>query len=253
MQMIRSTNFQQFVDFASPAFFDVMPTRSLVGEAKKLVGAYRDRDGFRGAIDGRRRELNAAGIDVRLVAPDDRDIPPKLDAQQLTDDERREIGGRILQVYFHQLLSRAPTLLDLSRQRWMTADGRLVWQPGRGHEDWDENFRTAMAEVYTSFYTGSEDDLRAALRKIDLEPTTDLFLEHFGAGDQSNVEFRVQHFTRSFHQVFVRCKEQKIRLDRGFLPLGIYLATLYQTLEALEVPMDVRGAFNAARAGTTGA
>lgn len=247
MQMIRSTNFQQFVDFASPAFFDVMPTRSMVGEAKNLISAYRDRDGFRSAIETRQRELSTAAIDVRVVAPDDTDIPPKLDAQQLTDGERREIGGRILQVYFHQLFNASPTLLDLSRQRWMTADGKLVWQPGRGHKSWDENFRTAMAEVYASFYEGGEEDLRAALRKIELEPATDLFIEHFGAGDQTQVEFRTQHFTRSFHQVFVRCKEEKIRLDRGFLPLGIYLATLYQTLEALEVPMDVRGAFRAAR------
>lgn len=247
MQLIRSTNFRQFVDFASPAFFEVMPTRSLVSQARTLVGAYRNRDAFRSALEARRSSLHEAGIQVDLALADDSERLPRLDPVQLDEDQRRSLGGRILQVYFHQLLSESPTLLDLSRDRWATEHGRLEWRPGRGHRDWDPMFREAMADVYRSFYEGTEDDLRAALRRIDLEPATDLFVEHFGAGDQSAVAFRVEHFTGSFHQVFVRCKREGIRLHRDFLPLGIYLATLYQTLESLEVPMDVRGAFRAAR------
>jgi len=247
MQMIRATNFRQFVDFASPAFFDVMPTRALVGEAKSLVGAYRDRRGFESAVNARRSGLQEAEIHVDLAAADRPGTAPKLDPRSLGDERRREVGGKILQVYFHQLFTPTPTLLDLSRERWGLEADRLEWRPGRGHKDWDDGFRTAMADVYRSFYEGGEDDLRSALRRIDLEPATDLFLQHFGEGDQSNVEFRVQHFTRAFHQVFMRCKNEGIRLHRGFLALGIYLATLYQTLEALEAPMDVRSAFIAAR------
>lgn len=251
--MIRATNFRQFVDFASPAFFDVVPTRSLVGEARSLVGAYRDRDAFRRAVEARREAVQAGSIPVEVVDPEASRGASRLEPNRLDDDTRREVGRRILTVYFHQLFTPTPTLLDTSRDRWSwTDDGRLQWRPGRGHKDWDEDFRTTMVEVYRGFYESGEEELRAALSRLDLDPATDLFIEHFGAGDQTQVRFRVQHFTRSFHQVFVRCREEGIRLHRGFLPLGIYLATLYQTLEALEVPLDARGAFFAAREASSG-
>ena len=54
--------------------------------------------------------------------------------------------------------------------------------------------------------------------------------------------FEVNAFVASFHAIFVRCKERGIELHPNFLPLGLNLATLYATLEALRGPFDVRAA-----------
>ncbi|NJK88879.1 MAG: hypothetical protein HC923_05385 [Myxococcales bacterium] len=161
----------------------------------------------------------------------------------MVDDERVRVGDSILQVYFHQLFSDEPTLLNLGRRAWRLEQRELQWTPGRGHKAWEDGFRVAIRRVYESFYRGTESDLRAALRSIDLEPATDLFIEHFGAGSAGPVRFATTDFVKSFHRIFVRCRDEKIRLHSDFLPLGLYLASLYESLEALDVALDVRSAF----------
>ena len=94
----------------------------------------------------------------------------------------------------------------------------------------------------------ADDDaaFRKALAALHLDAAADLFLDHFGAGEQTAVRFEMAHFTRSFHAVFVRCRERGVQLHPNFVPLGVYLAALYEHLEGLDVPLDVRAAFAAA-------
>lgn len=238
-QMIRATSFRQFLDFASPTFFDVMPAKALWNEGKSLLRDYRDGDGFAGAVSERRDKVESFGVDLNLNGRNGRPL------SALGDGERQDVGQRILEVYFHQLLDGGPTLLDLSAKRWSRSNAHLTWQPGRGHKVWQEGFRQALAEVYLSFYLG-QGDLESALDRLGLAVATDLFVQHFGEGDQRAVRFEVEHFTSSFHQVFLRCREHGVKLAPDFLPLGICLATLYESLSTLAVPLDVRQAFEVA-------
>ena len=50
------------------------------------------------------------------------------------------------------------------------------------------------------------------------------------------MRFSLKDFQQKFDDVFVRCQETDSRIDTGFLPLGLCLATLYEHLEALESP-----------------
>jgi hypothetical protein len=50
----------------------------------------------------------------------------------------------------------------------------------------------------------------------------------------------------TFHQVFVLCRDAKQSLHPDFLPLGLYLATLYDHLERLGAAVDVLAAFEKA-------
>ena len=70
----------------------------------------------------------------------------------------------------------------------------------------------------------------------------------FGEGQQHAVRFLLEDFQKKFQDVFVRCQETGSRIDTGFLSLGLYLATLYEHLEALGESFDVRAAFDAASA-----
>jgi hypothetical protein len=246
-QMIRATSFRQFLDFASPSFFEVMPTRALWSEGRALMAAYRDAQGFEQALAHRRPRVE--GFGVELSQRPERAATP---LRSLDEEARRKAGQRILEIYFHQLLDpEGPTLLDLSLVRWTFSEDRLVWHPGRGHKSWPEDFRSALAEVYVSFYT-AQGELEDALERLGLAVATDLFVKHFGEGDQRAVQFRVDHFTASFHQVFLRCRQHKVKLQPSFLPLGIYLATLYETLSAIDLPLDVRSAFEVALESRSG-
>lgn len=240
-KLIQGTDFRRFLDFVTPAFFDVMPARKLFGTATELLRSYRDKSAFTGAVEHRRRTLEADGHAVQ-VAPERARLARDLD--RLGDEERRAVGQAALEIYFHQLFEpEGPTLLNLSAERFTHDGERAVWVPGPGTFEWPPQFRAALADVYRAFYIEGGKPLEEALEPLDLGPAAELFREHFGSGDQRAVEFEVEKFVDAFHQVFLCCKKNGIRLDPAFLALGIYLATLYETLEATGLPLDAKGAF----------
>lgn len=238
--LIRGTDFRHFVDFVSPAFFDVMPAGGLVRTATRLARDYSDKAAHAEIVRLRRQSLTAF-VDVA----DDSEAPPQKWSHS-DEEARRAIGQAVLQIYFHQLFDGStPSLLNLGAERFRIAHGRVAWTPGRGHFEWPAEFRSALVEVYRAFYAEGGGSLALALAPLRLEPVADIFAEHFGGGDQRAVTFRVSKFIESFHAVFMGCKAHGVRLDPAFLSLGIYLATMYETLETVGVPLDVRSAFEA--------
>jgi hypothetical protein len=240
-RLAAGTGFRRFLDFVSPAFFEVMPPLQLAQQMRSLVAAYRDDAAFQKVRQEAASFLEDSNLGVRMLL--DEDPPSRTDIRALPDEARSELGHALLRLYFAQLFSTRPTLLDLSRDRFGVLDGTLVWTPGKGHLAWDESFRGAMVAIYQGFYHEVPGALAQALDRLHLASAEPLFRQHFGEGAQKSVRFTVAHFVDSFHQIFVHCKEAKIRLHPNFLPLGIYLATLYESLEALDVPLDVRTAF----------
>jgi hypothetical protein len=80
---------------------------------------------------------------------------------------------------------------------------------------------------------------------LGLAEAEDAIRAQFGLAEQRAVRFSLRDFQQKFQDVFVRCQETGSRIDPGFLSLGLYLATLYEHLEALGEPLDVRAAFDA--------
>ncbi|MEL6187133.1 MAG: hypothetical protein AAFU79_21105 [Myxococcota bacterium] len=245
--LIRGTDFRRFIDFVTPAFFEVMPAGGLAKTATRLVRDYSSREAFEGAIEHRRGTLRGqVDLEVRGAEKAPGQYPAGSDLRGANEDARRAVGQATLQLYFHQLFdAEGPTLLDLSLDRFSWNGERAVWTPGRGHFDWPPTFREALVDVYRAFYTEGGGTLVEALKPLHLEPAADVFGEHFGGGDQRAVRFEVSKFIESFHAVFMCCKAHGVRLDPAFLGLGIYLATMYETLETVGLPLDVRGAFEA--------
>lgn len=243
-RLAAQTGFSRFLDFVSPTLFDVMPFGAMARAAMSLVGDYRDETSFHRLAKKEAARLERLDLGV-VLSLDSADRGP-LDGLPL--EQRVGAGESVLALYFQQLLDPGATLLDLSRQRFTFDGSHVVWRPGRGHVHWDEDFRDAMANVYISYYEDGGDTLAEALAPLGLGSAASLFLKHFGTGEQHAVVFTVDHFVDSFHQVFLHCKANGIRLHRNFLPLGIYLATMYETLEAIGEPLDVRAAFLLVRA-----
>lgn len=235
-KLVQGTSFAQFTDFVSPAFFQVMPVRQLFVQTRALVSSYRDASAFAHALGERREALQAAKIDIAIGDPvhEGSIVAP-------SDTIKKALGQQVLTLYFHQLHTRAPALLDLGRKRFTQRDGKLVWSPGAGDVRWDEQFRTSICDVYRAFY--GHGNLQQALEPLHLASAAPIFEQHFGEGDAGTVTFSVDHFVSSFHAIFVHCRDNGIALHPNFLPLGLYLASTYETLERLGVALDVRTAY----------
>jgi hypothetical protein len=238
-QILKSAEWREFADFVSPALFRVMP----VARAWRVVNTLRknrQNDLLRqSATDQRRRSLESARLGIALegIAPRP-PAPAPLGAH--LDPERH--AQTIVQLYFHQLFTDDLTLLDLRPRGFDTHDGALMWCPAPWLWRWEASFIGSLRDVYRGFYAGDDELFRDGLRRLHLEPAEDIFRRHFGA-NQAQVRFSSKDFVSTFHDVFLCCRKHGLTLDPSFLPLGLYLATLYEHLESLGVPVDVRRAF----------
>jgi hypothetical protein len=247
-KILSGGDFAQWASFATPAFFSVMPTTPLWRSAKSLARGTRDPDRYARVVAARRALLARSLLTVTLESPAARSTPLPVDeARAVLTLEAR--ATQVVELYFHQLLHGDTTLLDLREQAFGTqaaaARGQLAWHPASWLAEWDPDFIAALRQVYSGFYRDDASGFRAGLRALNLERAEGVFRQHFGDGQRS-VRFEVKHFVSTFHQVFVICRDAKLSLHADFLPLGLYLASLYDHLEHLGAAVDVNAAFEKA-------
>jgi hypothetical protein len=235
--IIKQTEWRPFLDLLSPSFFRVVPAGPLLKELRQLASLYRSSEEFDRAIGRRRASLERAGLPVRITAES-----RAQDSGTPADAGLR--GQRILELYFHQIFSDGPILLDLRRARVFEQGGALVWSPSGALADWSPAFHGALRALYRGFYLGDDALFRDGLAALGLAKAEDAIRSQFGEGQQRAVRFSLKDFQQKFQNVFVRCQETGSQIDTGFLSLGLYLATLYEHLEALGQPFDVRAAFD---------
>jgi len=242
-KLLEASEFGQWASFVSPAFFDVMPTRALWQRFKALAGAARDPELLAQAIAERRGWLARSRLPVS-IAPAAAQQPRAAETPQ-GPQAPSDRAAAVASLYFHQLLHGELTLLDLRASAFGDEAGALVWRPAAWIVRWDPSFILPLRRIYTGFYGGDTAEFHAGLRALNLLHAEHVFRQHFGDG-QGTVRFEVKHFVATFHRVFVLCRDAKTRLHPDFLPLGLYLASLYDHLERLGVPVDVAAAFGAA-------
>jgi hypothetical protein len=267
-KLLSGGEFGQWASFVTPAFFEVMPTKALWQRFKELVRATRDRELYARVVRERQALLARSSLSVKLAGPDadagaaSSDAGPTSNpatSDPATSDpatsnpatsnpatsgpaiSAEARAARVVALYFHQILHGDTTLLDL-RQTSFSGQHPFVWRPSPWLARWEPGFSAALRQIYAGFYRDDDAEFRAGLRALNLEHCEDVFRQHFGGG-QGSVRFEVKHFVSTFHQVFLRCRDAHTRLHPDFLLLGLYLATLYDHLERLDVSVDVAAAF----------
>jgi hypothetical protein len=259
-------------DFLTPTVFDVLPPRAAQRQVTELLAARLHPKEARRAREG----LAVRGI---RVAEDRAPGPERAEGLDAATRARR--GQRVLTLYFHQLLHHDVALLDLRADRFREHGARehgarehgarehgaredgaredgatSVWRPGWLYVRWDAAFLAALRDLYAGYYLGDAARFDAAIARLSLEPARDVFLSHFGGGDQREVRFERATFVHTFHDAFLACRDAppgpggapRPPLHGNFLALGLYLATLYEHLERLGLAFDVRAAYTAAGA-----
>lgn len=222
---LRGTDWEFLATFASPAFFEVVPTLGMARAFGRMVKDYADESAFSSALRKAKKSLPAASPDLSSSP-----------AAQ---------GAAVLGTYFRQIMQNDVAVLDLRSGAFDFKSGKVKWTPKPVFYQWDASFIAGIRQMYRGFYRGDDDAFVEGLEALDLAHAQDIFRTHFGAGDQRSVEFRLEHFRKSFQAIFESCKKNKTRLHPDFFALGAFLLCLYEHLEGLGVPLDVRGAFDA--------
>lgn len=246
LRLARKTEWGPMLSLVSPSFFDVLPARALFSQGRDLLKNL-DAKSFAAARQRTSRALTAAGRPVSILAA----LPGKalFDEAVMAPAERRLVGELLLELYFRPLLGTGESLLDLRAERLALSGDGLLWAPGSAWVTWDADFLLGIGDLYRGFYREEPEVFAKGLAALGLERAEALLRKHFGEGDQTAVRFEVAHFQKSFHAVFTECRKQGVSLHRNFLPLGLALATLYTTLERLDVALDVRAAFERSAGG----
>ena len=236
--LLRGAEWRDIMDYLSPALFDVISPAAVAEFTSSLLSARVEMRAAARARRARAELLAARGAPIALAAR----AGAAMDTATASPAQRRARGDAILRLYFHQLIEGGVCLLDLRPERFGAAASPALWRPGWMRHRWRPDFLPAMRGLYAGFYGGVPGDFDAALRALGITPARAIFLGHFG-GDQSAVRFEAAHFRETFHAAFVTCRDAGSMLHPDFLPLGIYLATLYAHLEPLAAPLDVRAAW----------
>ncbi len=242
LETVRKAGGADLLDFISPSFFDVVS----VGQSMALIGRLVNR--ALQPIPPQKIQtlqdfLDTQKLPLSIQASKSKNATPWNPSYDLTLAAPLDYGSVILKLYFSQIFGLSECVLDLRHQAFSHDNGHLVWTPQALFHQWDELFINAMREIYQGFYGGDMGLFRKGLAQLNLSTAEDLFLAHFGEGDQSQVSFTLSGFRKSFHDIFVHCKNHKIKLHADFLPLGILLGTLYENLSHLSHPLDVRKSF----------
>ena len=231
-KVLKGAEWSQVRDYLSPAILDVLSPADFRRQAVALGRPFIQRSYWK---QGRDQILQAL--------PEDFLEDEGLAASGSSQASNRVRAQKVLELYFYQIENFDSAILDLRSQSFSTNGEGLEWNPSSLLIHWEPEFIQGLRQIYRGFYGTHHEAFAAGLRSLNLLDAEDIFTKHFGEGNQTEVRFELTHFHDTFHQTFIRCKDHSVQLHRNFLGLGLMLASLYEHLEEMNVPCDVRAAY----------
>lgn len=176
---------------------------------------------------------------------------------QLTDEVDKHFefkhdlwsAEKILTLYFAQIFSPQGLFLDLRPNHFDQRKPHLRWQPSGLWTKFSPEFSEGLIEIYDGFYFGNDGLFNSGLIKIgisspawpqsDRDELSSLFKSHFGSSVSEEMSFELETFKSSLMKITDFLLEKKVNISPDFLYLGIYLVTLYSTMEKTRVRVNV--------------
>lgn len=239
LNLVRGAQWGDISDYLSPALFDIIPANKLRKQGVELARGLLRPAQWRNERRATAEILHRAFPYLKVARFDEQGT---VDGADLESRQKR--AAFLLELYFYQVLRLPEAWLDLRTNRFSNPQNLTTWDPAGLRVKWDPAFLAALRGLYHGFYRDDPIEFEDALQRLNLYPAREIFIEHFGSGDQSSVKFSLTHFHKTFHETFMTCKQSKLQLHPNFVALGLMLACLYQQLEELDVTCDVRGAYN---------
>ena len=238
-RLLEGTSWQTLLSYVSPAFFQIVSPRDVSRSAYRLVRNWFDEEAFQEVVLLSSSSIEALNCGLSVVAttrrrshrPFQSELP-----QAHPSGQACRTGDKALILFFHQIYTDGPVLLDLRRSHFfcesLPPHGRLRYEAPPLYCTWTPAFRAALRDLYAAFYgSASRETYLAALSALGLAPVADIFERTFGGPHKRAARFLLSDFRTTFHDIFMRCLQARTMLDRDFLTLGIAIATLYDHLE----------------------
>jgi hypothetical protein len=241
--LFRNADFSGLLKFVSPSFFKIIPPSMIIEVASELKRNHANSASWEAVRLNYQTELKKMGMTLDL-----QDAVPR---RQLGQSDRA-LGELVLEVYFHQILTQDTWMIDFRSEAFPENSHQkpkvpTVWAPKAIYSRIEPGFLQAIRSMYIGFYEENDSMFNAALRDLGLVAAGQSLRDHFGVGDQSQVRFQLRHFQKTFAAVFEVCAREKVRLHRDFAILGLMMLGLYELLEGIATPFDVRQCFRKAR------
>ena len=223
--------------------FQTVEWSELASELPKITRRMIQKEGFQELFDEQSQLLSPYNISLtNRLNPDSESKLSK------------KAGDKILTLFFVQLFSPDGIFLDLRPAHFSSSNGFLEWQPSGFWTKFDEAFRLGLLEVYEGFYLNKDDLYFKGLEKIgliksdwpleDKEKLAALFRGQFGNNDMT---FNLEQFKDSIVQMSDFMLKKKVKISKDFLYLGIYLVTLYSSLEDTKECYSVKSTYLAVK------
>jgi hypothetical protein len=192
--------------------------------------------------------------------------PLKIELTELSQDHSnlsvtKEVAEKFLTLYFAQLYSPHGIFLDLRSENFTSMNDQLLWNPTGLWTQFDEKFRGGLMKIYDGFYLEDENLYQQGLLEsgllkedwpqADKKKIGNIFKEQFGSSLTTEMTFELEHFKKSIFRTSDFLLSKKVTITKDFLYLGIYLVTLYSTLEQCPEKLAVKDMYLKVRANFT--
>lgn len=237
----RQGEWSSILELIPPAFNLVRP-QSLARQGLQLISNAANTRRFSSVLADTQIDLRAASVPI--IVKEHRGAPPISSHATLTRPQRRWLGQLALELYFAQLFRRESAILDLRPSRLGVDSSRgAVWCPRPLYLQWDRQFLQALRDVYAGFFLGDGERFRGGVSNLGLGSSSTPLLGHLGDGNQRSVSFRVTNLHSTLGAISALRSAEDPRLHGNFVAFGLYVASLHELLESLDLRFDVRTAF----------
>lgn len=171
-------------------------------------------------------------------------------------------GEKWLTLYFSQIYSTEGIFLDLRNEHFEEKSNQLIWHPTGLWTKLSDEFREGLIKVYEGFYLQDEKSyfeglegiglLRNDFSESDKKELGNIFKKQFGNALHEEMHFELDHLKGAIIEMSHFMLNKRIKISKDFLYLGIYLITMYSSLEKTQdkfpvkaIFLNVRGQFSA--------
>lgn len=225
-----------------PSSLDLLSPGLMARQGIELLSNAANTGRFLSVLTSAQSHLREASIPVLVKQQRDGVVLAPIDG--LSRSQRRWLGQLALELYFTQLFRSEVAVVDLFPSRFgIDESGDAVWSPRPFYLRWDAKFRRGLQDVYAGFFLEDEDRLDHGVHLLGLGSSAEALFKHFGDGNQRSVRFGTKELRETMSEIARQRGEARQPLHANFIAFGLYLVSLHELLEALDMRFDVRAAF----------
>jgi hypothetical protein len=223
---------------APKIIFKSFPVTQLLKEATTLTSQMMNHDIQNEMKESLREKIPSISIEI---APSIEVPIKKLNHEQAVT---------LLKLYFFQLKHHHQIFLDLRSVNFGQKNGFLTWAPTALYHSFQTEFHQGILNLYFGFFTGNDEAMDQGLKQIKLiQPEMSelkktelrsLFKSHFGNAMEGEVILNLNDFNKSFNNILQFLDQENLKIEIDFLYFGIYLITLYLSLDPVASPIPVK-------------